>query len=265
MDGLIFNQAEFLALMSAVNASELLGIDSNTIVPTDKKIHQEMTLSGLQQLKVRGIVEETGGTMLFPSELIGMASAISEPQLVTQVMREEPDVGQRQIMMYQAFQFIVEFTMPEEGMFRLARIPSTLAMLQRIHFLLSIGDRNTQQLSFVIDQNAFFQSKSALDNDNDDLALDILKNGGVPSDEASALLTAMKDVQLSGMVTLLRTENGSVLDGRELISLKTNNSSWIFYQKKAGVKQLAVETVDRELFLTAAYQLQTNLIQANQK
>ena len=224
-----------------------------------------MVLSGLEQLKARDIVEEKEGVMLLPSELIGMAGAVSDPQLVTQVVRDEPGVGQRQFMMYQAFQFIVEFTMPEENMFRMARIPSTPALWQRIHFLLSIGDSITHQASFSVQQDAFFQSKTAMDENQDELALETLVNGGAPSDEADLLLTAMKDAQLSGTIALLRTENGRVLDGRDLLSLKGPDSSWIFHQKEAGSPQLMVATVNRESFLTAVHQLQTDLIQATQE
>lgn len=263
MDGLVFNQAEFLALMSAVNAPGIFGIDSDTIVPADNESHQKMVLSGLEQLKARDIVEEKESVMLFPPDLIGMASAVSEPQLFTQIMRDEPGVGQRHFMFYQAFEFIVEFTMPEENLFRLARIPSTPAMLQRIHFLLSIEDSNIHQTSFIVDQDAFFQSKAAMDENQGGLALKRLINGGATQDEAVLLVTAMKEAQLSGTITLLRTENGRVLDGRDLLSLRATDSSWIFYQKEAGSPQLIAATVDRESFLTAVYQLQTELIQAN--
>ncbi len=265
MDGLLFNQAEFLALMSAVNASGILGIDSDTIVPADNESHQKMVLSGLKQLLTRDIVEEKEGVMLFPPDLIGMASAVSEPQLFTQVVRDEPNVGQRRFMIYQAFEFIVEFTMPEENMFRLARIPSTPAMLQRIHFLLSIEDSNTHQVSFIIQQDAFFKSKLAMDENHAELALETLVKGGATLDEASLLVTAMNNAQLSGTITLLRIENGRALDGRDLLSLRAADSSWIFHQKEAGSPQLKAATVDRESFLTAVYQLQTDLIKANQK
>ncbi len=265
MDGLLFNQAEFLALMSAVNASNILGIDSDTIVPTDKETHQKMVLSGLKQLKARDIVEEKEGVMLFPPDLIGMAAAISDPQLVTQVVREEPSSGQRRFMFYQAFEFIVEFTLPEENVFRLARIPSTPAMLQRIHFLLSIEDNNAHPVSFTLPQDAFFQSKAAVDKNQDDLAMTTLINGGAAKDTAALLLTAMKETQVGGTITMLRTENGRILDGRDLLSLKTTEAAWLVYQQKAGVPQLTVTTVDRESFLTAVYQLQTDLIQANQE
>ena len=265
MDGLVFNQAEFLALMSAVNASGLIGVDSNAIVPDDKVTHQKMVLSGLEQLKERGIVEEKDGVMLFPPDLVGMAAAMSEPQLVVQVTREEPEVGQRLFMMYQAFQFIVEFTLPAEGQFRMARIPSTPAMLQRIHFLLDVGDNDTQKVSFTVDQNAFFQSKAAIDEGKDELALSTLQNNGASAKEASLLVTVMKHLRLIGTITWLRTENGRVLDGRNLLILKTAGSCWALYQQKAGQSQLMVETVDRQAFLTIAYQLQVNLIQANKK
>ena len=265
MDGLLFNQAEFLALMSAVNASGILGIDSDAIVPAENESHQKMVLSGLKQLMARDIVEEKEGVMLFPPDLIGMASAVSDPQLFIQVVRDEPSVGQRRFMIYQAFEFIVEFTMPEENVFRLARISSTPAMLQRIHFLLSIEDSNTHQASFIIQQDAFFKSKTAMDENHDALALETLISGGATQDEAALLLTAMKEAQLSGTITLLRTENGRVLDGRDVLSLRSTNFSWIFYQKEAGSPQLVAVTVDRESFLTAVYQLQTDLIQANQK
>ncbi|MCP4421406.1 MAG: hypothetical protein GY805_32750 [Chloroflexi bacterium] len=265
MDGLLFNQAEFLALMSAVNASDIMGMDSDAIVPADNESHQKMVLSGLDELKERKIVEEKEGVMLFPPDLIGMAGAVSDPQLFTQVMCNEPGVGQRRFMFYQAYDFIVEFTLPEENMFRLARIPSMPAMLQRVHFLLSIKDSNTHQAAFIVQQDAFFQSNAAMGKNQEGLALEMLVNGGATQDEANLLLAAVKTTQLSGTITLLRTENGRVLDGRDLLSLKAIDSSWIFHQKEAGSPQLIAATVDRESFLTAVYQLQTDLIQTNQE
>lgn len=264
MDGALFNQAEFLALMNAVDAGALLGIDSATMIPSSQEAHRQLIFSGLEQLKERDIVEEKEGVMLFPSALIGIGSALSRPQLAIQIMRDEPSIGQRQFMLYQAYQFIVEFTQPEEQQFRLAQIPTTPALLQRIRFLLSVQASNSEPQSFVLDQTAFFQSKEMVGNGQAALALTTLIDGGASKTEAAALIEAMQNVQVSSSVAWLRVDDGQVLDGRNLLSLTTPTATWIFYQKEAGIPRLIAKTVDRDAFLTDIYAIQTDLIQANQ-
>lgn len=259
LDGLLFNQNEFLVLMNAAGANNLIGINMDMLIPTNRELHGQMVVQGIEELKDRGLVEEIDGVMVLPSELLAMATAVAHPQWVTQLVRAEQDGTQRIGLIYQSYDVIVEFSMPTNSQFRLATLPSTPATLQRIQFLTGLQNVDTDEMQFKYPQEQFFQIKQLVERSEADLAIDKLIDDGVSQNMATQLTTAIASPQNSGTITLLRVDNDQIRDGRDMAFLQSADSAWMIYQSESNVSEFIVSTITTENILVQLLESQSSL------
>jgi hypothetical protein len=264
LDGLVFSQAELLALMDAVRPPELLGIDTEALIPNEPERHRALILEGTEQLKARNLLSVENDVHILHSELLVIARVIAFPQLITLLLKDIPAVGQQKFVYYQADLLIVEHTMPEPGAYRFAVVPNTLAQLDRMVFVLPVGQAVEEpDYDFVLDQEVFFQARELVLSGEMERAASKLAAQGVDSGTARALLQAMESPRFSGTVAYLRVETPDVLDAVNLAVLQGERSAWVMGQIEPGVTDLRLRTVEAGEFKEVLFEALLSLVQAS--
>lgn len=259
LDGLLFSRNEFLVLMNAAGADNLIGINRDDLIPDNRELHGQLVLQGIEELKERALLEEIDEVKVLPSELLAMATAVAHPQWVTQLVRTEQDGTRRIGLIYQSHNVIVEFSMPTSTQFRLAILPSTPATLQRLRFLAGLQNIDTAEIQFTYPQDQFLQIKQLVEQGGAKLAQDKLVTDGIVENEATRFTKAIETPQNSGTITLLRIEDDQIRDGRDMVFLQSADSAWIIYQKEPGIPQLTISTINSENFLRHLFEQQNEL------
>jgi hypothetical protein len=245
MDGIILDQGEFLLLLDAVNATELIGIDQAKVLPADRETHMQLALEGIGKLKARNWLNLQDDVYLLNPDLVVMVGTVAHPDLVMVVIRDIPDVGTQEFLYYRSDMTVVEFTMPEEGRYRLATLPNLEMTLERIRFLLTPPDGNESGADhrFTMDQDAFFQVRERILAGDGTGAEALLAAQGVHENTRRDLLEAMENPVLSGTVAMLRCESDTVTDARNVAVLCGPKAMWLFRQVSPGTPEIVGETI----------------------
>jgi hypothetical protein len=230
-DGLVFTRAEFLTLLAAINPPDLIGIDADSIIPSDPATHKAMITEGVEQLRARGFVTTQGDTHLINDEVLLMAGIVGFPQMVVMVIKQTPELGLQQFTYYLAEGIIIEHTMPDVDQYRLASISSLALWLDRLAFVLPVAQADAQpDYTIPIAQSLLTEAQNAAQNGQTDHSLQVLTEAGVAHDAAQALVTAMANPVFSGSVAFLRTNPPNVVAARDLALLQGEASAWAIYQ-----------------------------------
>lgn len=231
LDGLVFTRAEFLTLLAAVNPPDLIGIDTDSLIPTNPATHTTLVREGVEQLRQRGLLTVQGDERLIEDELIIMAGVVGFPQMVVLFIKQTPELGLQQFNYYLAEGIIIEHTMPEEGQYRLASISSLALWLDRLAFLLPVGQDATQpSYALSLAQSILTEAQNAAQDGQTDHAYRTLTGAGVADDAAQALVTAMANPVFSGSGAFLRTDPPNIVAARDVALLQGESSAWAIYQ-----------------------------------
>lgn len=253
MDGLVFSRDEFLVLMDAMKPSTLVGLDTETILPPTQTEHQQLVLSGIDKLTARGLLDTREDVNVLNPELAMMARVFAYPQLVVLVLRNDPGVGGRRFSYYQAGQYIVEFTQPTADTFRFAAIPNTLAMLNRIAFVLPLGQApSAVDYSIALDLETLLTIQQLVANGEAKKASDLL-NESVDSEAKDLFFEAMTAPEFDGTIAYLRVEENRIIDGYNLAALQSTDSSWLMQPSDINGQTIEIGTCtegefERKLF-----------------
>jgi hypothetical protein len=230
-DGLVFTRAEFLTLLAAINPPDLIGIDADSIIPSDPATHRAMITEGVEQLRARGFVTTQGDTHLINDEVLLMAGIVGFPQMVVMVIKQTPELGLQQFTYYLAEGIIIEHTMPDVDQYRLASISSLALWLDRLAFVLPVTQADAQaDYTIPIAQSLLTGAQTAAQNGQTDHALELLTTAGVAHDGAQTLVTAMANPVFSGSVAFLRTDPPNIVAARDVALLQGEASAWAIYQ-----------------------------------
>jgi hypothetical protein len=252
MKEFILSRAEMLALMAAVNASLIPGIDNDRLIPDTQNEQRELALQGLEQLQQRGLLRVENNTHILNGDLGMMAIALTNPQLITFITRDTPGVGQQQFLHYRADPVNVELTMPTEDSYRLAAIPDAITALARIRQLLPVTFENDLlQVRQTLDQEAFFQVKTLAETEQLDKAAEILQRAGFAAEIARYFIQTLRHPELGGTISFVRVRDQEIIDGRDLALVQDEQIAWLIRQVTPGVSILSIETVNAAEYSTA--------------
>ena len=110
---------------------------------------------------MRNWLNEQDDVYLLNPDLVVMVGTVAHPDLVIVVIRDIPDAGSQEFLYYRSDMTIGEFTMPEQGGYRLATLPNLELTLERIRFLLAPPDESQSGAGrrFGMNQDDFFQTR----------------------------------------------------------------------------------------------------------
>lgn len=245
LDGVVFSQAEMLALMNAVQPQDLIAIDSNALIPADTNTHRALIREGLQQLIERGLVTVEGDVYVLNPELLLIARIVAFPQIVTMLLKDVPERGLQKFVYYQASQFIVEHTMPADQQYRFATLPNVTAQMERMAFVLPASQKTDQpSFDFEMPQECFFRVRELILTDSFANADLYLKTLDLPPHAMDTLLSAMADPLFSGTIAFLAVEPPQIMDTRNLMVLQGQDSAWTILAQGSGALRLRTVAAD---------------------
>lgn len=261
-DGLVLTRAELLTLLDAVDADDLVGVDSDALLPDDPKEHADLVQEGIEKLKGRGLLEVVDDVNTLNPTLFAVIQDFAHPDLVVLIRKQVPDLGEQRIMYYQRGTDIVEHTMPETEQFRFAVIPNTLAMINRIELFVPVEEgAPASAYQETLEQKAYIGVRWLVDQGRPEEAETILNDEGFPEGPAHLLVQALASYEYAAALAFLRIEDGQVVGGREMEVIRTNELTWLAVNAATDESQTVVKTTHREEYLPEIFDLLRGLIQ----
>lgn len=245
LDGIVFSEAEMLALMNVVRPEDLIAIDLDALIPADKEAHEALIRTGLQQLIQRDLMSVEGDIHVLDPELLMMIQVVAFPTIVNILIKDVPEIGQQQFTYYQADQLVVEHTMPAQDQYRFAVLPDVRALMERMAFILPAQQEASRpHFAFNLPQDGYFQVRELV-LAGDLTAADLtLRSLGLAPEAAQTLLHAMADPRFSGTIAYLATEPPRVVNARNLAVLQGQDSAWTMRPSTPSSLHLRTETED---------------------
>lgn len=260
-DGLILSKSELLVLLDAVGADDLIGVDSDSLVPETQDEHARLVREGIKQLKSRGLLEVVDDVNVINPELFTIAQIFAHPQLVTVVRKEVPEKGEQLFLYYQRELFIIEHTMPEQEAFRFATIPNTLAMINRIDFILPVQKETPDgEEGGTVPQEFYLGAQWLTQQGQVDEAATVLGEHGLSQDSARGFATALASHDFAAAIGLLRVEDGSSVSAKEMTVVQADNLAWLVLHEESGEETVLIRTTDAEGFRIQLFELLRDLL-----
>jgi hypothetical protein len=245
LDGILLSQAEMLVLMHAVRPDDLIGIDSDVLIPAAPGVHQALIQSGIQQLVARGLMSIEDEVHVLNPDLLMIARIVAFPKIVTVLLKDVPEAGQQQFTYYQADQFIVEHSMPAANQYRFATLPDVKGQMERMAFILPTQQEPGQpNFDVEVPQDTYFRVREQVLVSAMAAADRELKTLGLAPEMVLALLSAMAKPRFSGTVAYLAAVPPRVVDARNLAVLQGQDSAWTMLPNAAGSLRLRTVTAD---------------------
>lgn len=260
-DGIILSLEELLVLLDAVGADELIGVDSDALLPDTREEHAKMVRAGIEQLKERGLLNVVDEVHVINSELLMVGQIFAHPQLALLIRKDVPDLGEQLFLYYQREQYIIEHTRPEPEQFRFATIPNTLALLNRIEFVLPVQDQPpAADYRFSIEQEFYLGSQWLAQRGQVEEAATVLQEQGFSAEAAQDLAGALESHDFAGAIAMLQIHNGATTDAREMAVIQADGSAWIMSHQSPGGEQVVLQTADLEQFRVQLFELLRDLV-----
>lgn len=227
MDGLILEQSEYLVVLNALKATNIIGINSKRLFPTDKKSHQALIAIGLEKLKQRGFIKVINNQHQLNPKLLQLISVVAYPELVIITLRDLPEIGQQIYLHYQQQQRLVEQTFPTTKQYRLGILPNIETTLDRIMKILPITNHNqTTKLNITIPQQSLFQAKSLAEDEKNNRAIQLLNTLGLNKENSIQLLNALKNPKFVGAITFIYLQQKQNTNTKTVTIVQGKNIAW---------------------------------------
>lgn len=262
MKEFFLDQAEMLALMTAVDTSLILGIDNDSLIPDSQDEQTRLAWQGIESLKKRGLLRVENDTHIVDGDLMMIAAAVAFPQVITFITRDQPGVGQQQFLHYRTDPVNAELTMPAPEQYRLAALPDAIAALERIRQILPVTlEDELISVQQLIDQDLFFEIKRWAEQGHHRQAVETLQVNGFSKEAAEQLVQTIHSPQLGGTIAFMQVEDQEVLDARNLAMVKDDQIAWLIQQVVPGEPVVSVATVTAVAYSSALLATLNSLLQ----
>lgn len=260
-DGIVLTRAELLALLYAVNADNLVGVDADALLPDRPEEHQALVDEGIERLKKRGLIEVVDDVNAINPELLAIAQVFAHPELAILIRKEDPDLGVQRIMYYQRDMLIVEHTMPATGEFRFAIPPNTLAMFNRIELFVPVEEgAPASAYQEVLEPKAYIGVRWLVEQGRTDDAETLLNEQGWPEGASHLFAQALATHTYAAAVAFTRIEGDQLARVREIEVVRTDQLTWLALTSANDADQTIIKTTHREDYLVEMFNAFQSLI-----
>lgn len=241
MSGITLDRSEFVVLMDAVDADEVVGLNPDALVPSDDTQLKALLDKGLDLLQKRGALKVIDDVNILNIDLLSMAVLMANPEVAVITTRDNPGLGQQLFLHYAAGDVIVEQTLPTADQHRWALVPSQTALTERIVGILPVQTETSRtSLTLKIEQEEFLKAKQLIESGNTQGALEILKTRGLIGELANQLVAAIAQPTFGGTVAVLQCRQGEIKDARNLAVVQGAQVAILIKQVTPGESMLEV-------------------------
>jgi hypothetical protein len=243
MRELVLNHPEFLALLDAVQARHVVGIDPASLFPPDEEERRTVLAQGKAALQQRGAWKNQGESQLTPT-FEYLARAVAYPEVASMLVRNVTEIGPQLFLHYLAHGQAVEHSFPQDQVHRLALLPDIPTMIERARAILALEELPTTDAALEMSEEVFRIIKELAQQHQRERAEALLAQHGARAAEATKLAQALAHPTFTGSVAMLRCGYEAILDARSLFVLQGEGATWCAIQKIPGVPVLLVRSTN---------------------
>lgn len=240
MSGAELGTPEFAYLLAAVQAEDVLGIDTRELFPKAAKKRDKLYAQGRSDLEANGwlkpIESGTGGEYDLDAELFHLVAAIASPDFVLASLREFPPDASGFTLHYLTEDGIAELAPIGDGRFRLGVVPDRKSLVRHMADLL--GLKNTKPaIKGRVPKGSFKKMAAAAKGGQTDKAQELLSAADVGQKQAASILDGAVE-PASGQIVML-PGTGLAEGGRRATVLGQDKAAWIFFEDDSDPKSIA--------------------------
>lgn len=241
MQEIVMEHPEFLALLELVQARRVVGIDEKEFFPADQDERQRLIDQGRAALQQRGALksQQPSEVALTPA-FEALARTVAYPAIAIVIIRHVTGLGPQLFLHYAAGGAIVEQTFPREMVHRLAVMSDLPTMIEREAFILSLEDKPTTGTAVEMSENDFQTLREMVQQQPRERAEMFLAQHGARSAEIEPLFQALAHPTFTGTVAVLRCEQETITDARNMLVVQDRDTAWRAVQKIPGVPFLSI-------------------------
>jgi hypothetical protein len=245
MQELVLNHAEFLALLDAVHARRVVGIEPASLFPSNEEELRAVLAQGKEALQRRGAWESQGQDAYHLTPAFEhLARTIAYPEIAIVLVRDVTQVGPQLFLHYTAHGQAVEHSFPEEQVHRLALLPDIPTMIERERYILASEEMPTTGATLEMSEDNFRTLKELAQHQPRERAEAFLARHGAQKADAAKLLQALAEPAFVGSVAILRCRHQAISDARSIFVLQGAESAWRATQKVPGVPILSIQSTN---------------------
>ena len=231
---LIMSRAELVYVLNALQTNRIVGIDLKEFGLT-KQQFQDLLREGEQSLLDRSLLEVDDATQnrLLAPALVGMVGALAFRSIAVVLVRGSRGEGQ-QMFVFNLYQdTMIEHTQPQEGVHRLALIPTLADMYLRMEDLVPLHPVTMEDRpKFIIPQAEFEDIQRKVQEDEDVEAAGALATAGLDEELTPVLVQVLQNPMVALSLAFLKCEEDRVVDARSLAVFANEQSSWGIWSRQ---------------------------------
>jgi hypothetical protein len=242
----VLQTEEFAYMLAVVEAEAVVGVDDPNLFP-DPVSGEAIYKKGLEQLVVDGYAQPTGKPeeYAFDDTLSLMVADVGHPDFVVFTIRNT-DEGRRVVLHYLAGPDIVELAAEPDDTYILGAVADRKAMVARIQDVLALPATNAKNAAFTIEAPTFETIQDLAEAGDHEQATNMLHELGLNNGRAESLVTALGEPDASGLVAVVRPNQGQVTAGRKASLYRGGEVVWLAKRMDATSSLLGVETVQAD-------------------
>ncbi len=245
MQELVLSHPEFLALLDAVQARRVVGMDPGSLFPVDEGQRRAALEQGKAALHQRGAFKREGALeyQLTPA-FESLARTVAYPEVAVIIVRNVTGTGPQLFLHYMARDIFVEQTLPSEQVHRLAVLPDLPTWIERARYILAVEELPKTDTMLEMSEDDFRTVKHLVQYQPRERAEAFFTRCGAQPAEVAALYQAFAHPTSTGSVAMLRCEQEHIVDARSMFVLQGAGSAWRATQKVPGVPILAIQSTN---------------------
>lgn len=237
---LIFTAPQLSYLLALVNAEGLLGSDEQALFPRDIAVRESQWAQGRDQLEAdRWLVyDEEAKHYDINDQLMEIVATMADPGIVV-LSKWEANLQQHGTAHYLTPGLIVEMTILDRE-YHIYALESQAQLIERLAAAIDFPASQREAVAFVLPRQDIDQAKR-----NPDAGW--LESRGLSPQAADVFAATLRQPQLYGMVTVLRTYQGKALTMR-LLGIVTAAPGYGWLAKPQEGERVRYELADRQEF-----------------
>lgn len=225
---IVLDRAEFFTLASLFRADEIIGLDAESLVPSQATEQQALYDRGREQLRERELLRFNDRQEVeLEQGLRELMATVVFPENALLVVRVVPELGRQLFLYYERGHVFVEQTLPDERSHRLALVGGHDALVARLLELFPVSDAPFAPDAFNVAATELLQAYQLAGEGQAERARAVLE--AARSSNAS-LAAHMADVfahaAFSGNLSLMKLEPGRATRSHDIALAQSADGAW---------------------------------------